>query len=37
MEENMDNRNIWTDCIGSDDTDFWDEIEQQEENATWEN
>lgn len=27
----MEKRNIWDDCIGSTDFDFWDEIEHQEE------
>jgi len=27
----MENRNIWLDCIGSEDTDFWDELERQED------
>lgn len=33
----MNERNIWEDCIGSTDTDFWDEIERQEEIAGYEN
>ncbi len=33
----MNERNIWEDCIGSIDEDFWDELERQEEIASWEN
>lgn len=24
-------RNVWLDCIGSEDHDFWDELERQED------
>ena len=27
----MSNRDLWIDCIGSKDYDFWDEIEYQEQ------
>lgn len=36
-EQEQHRRSIWDDCIGSTDSAFWDEIERQEENETWEN
>ena len=24
-------QDVWIDCIGSEDTDFWDELERQED------
>ena len=33
----MDNHDIWEDCIGTQDLDFWGELERQEEIAGWEN
>lgn len=33
----MNDYNIWEDCIGSIDYDFWNELEAQEEIASYEN